>query len=143
VVGSFRGPLLVYMNRWGAPEKRIALTLRVPDGMNREAVGAFVTLRTGARVQLREVRSGSSYLSQSTKELLFGLGEAKKADEIRVRWPDGRVQTATDVAGGSRLVWTEGSAPAARLYARADPTFNPSRPAGAGAPCPRCRSAAP
>ena len=111
VIACFRGPLLVYMNRWGAPEKRIRVLLSEATGLNRDALGAVVTLRAGSKPQLREVRSGSSYLSQSSHELLFGLGEARQADEIAVRWPDGRVESVTGVAGGSRVLWTEGEAP--------------------------------
>ena len=59
--------------------------------MNRDALGAVVRLRVNGKVQLREVRAGSSYLSQSSHDVLFGLGGARSAD-IEVRWPDGSQQ---------------------------------------------------
>ncbi|MDE3109340.1 MAG: CRTAC1 family protein [Acidobacteriota bacterium] len=54
---------------------------------NRDAIGARVTLSAGGHTQMREVRSGGSYLSQSEFRLHFGLGQAKKADWLQVEWP--------------------------------------------------------
>ena len=109
VVSVFRGPLLLYHNGWGtASGGRLRLLLSQPDGRNRDALGAVVRVTAGGRRQMREVRAGSSFLSQSSRELLFGLGEAKEATRIEVRWPDGSVQTAEHVAAGSRVRWTKG-----------------------------------
>jgi hypothetical protein len=60
---------------------------------NRSAIGARVELRSGDRTQVQEVRSGGSYASQSDLALHFGLGEARAAAEVRVRWPGGAVET--------------------------------------------------
>jgi hypothetical protein len=54
---------------------------------NRDAIGARVTLSAGGHVQMREVRSGGSYVSQSELRLHFGLGQAKKVDWLQIRWP--------------------------------------------------------
>ncbi len=56
---------------------------------NRSGVGARVYLTTGNGTQLREVRAGGSFLSQSSLELEFGLGNATTIDEVKVRWTDG------------------------------------------------------
>lgn len=56
---------------------------------NRDAIGARVTLRAGARVWVDEVRSGSSYNSSSDLRLHFGLGSNAHLDSIQVRWPNG------------------------------------------------------
>ena len=76
--------------------------------MNRDALGAVVRLWVGAKVQLREVRAGSSYLSQSSHDLLFGLGGAKAADRVEIRWPDGRRDTLHDVPAGTLVSLVEG-----------------------------------
>jgi hypothetical protein len=39
------------------------------------------------------VRSGSSYLSQSSLDLTFGLGLRSMVKEIQVRWPNGNVES--------------------------------------------------
>ena len=57
---------------------------------NRSAIGARVTVQTGETTQIREVRSGGSYQSQSDFRLHFGLGDSVRADSIKVRWPSGK-----------------------------------------------------
>jgi len=74
---------------------------------NRSAIGARVTARLGVATQIREVKSGDSYLSQSDQRVHFGLGSAAKIDELRIRWPSGRVQTLTGVAANRILELTE------------------------------------
>jgi hypothetical protein len=54
---------------------------------NRTALGARVKVVTGSHVQMNEVASGTSVMSQSDLRLHFGLGEAKVADSIQVKWP--------------------------------------------------------
>jgi hypothetical protein len=59
---------------------------------NRSAIGARVTVTTGGHRQVREVLSGSSYISQSDLRQHFGLGTARKVDQLEVRWPSGLVE---------------------------------------------------
>ena len=56
---------------------------------NTNAIGAVITVRAGALVQTRLVRSGTSYISQDDMRQHVGLGQAAQADAIDVRWPDG------------------------------------------------------
>ena len=64
---------------------------------NRSAIGARVAVTTGERRQIREILSASSYISQSDLRQHFGLGAARKVDQIEVRWPSGRVDRVHDV----------------------------------------------
>ena len=59
---------------------------------NRDGIGAKITLKIGERSLVDEVRSGSSYVSQSDLRVHFGLGSATKIDSVRVRWPSGLVE---------------------------------------------------
>ena len=54
---------------------------------NRTAIGARVRVITGKHIQMDEVHSGSSVMSQCDLRLHFGLGESKVADVIEVKWP--------------------------------------------------------
>ena len=67
---------------------------------NRSAIGARAELTAGGRTQVREVRSGGSYLSQSDLRLHFGLAESKTAEKVEIRWPSGGRQTVTGLAAG-------------------------------------------
>ncbi|MBM3458988.1 MAG: CRTAC1 family protein [Armatimonadetes bacterium] len=59
---------------------------------NRSAIGAVVRVRAGSWDQIRMVRCGSSYLSQSDLALTFGLGGTPRVEELEVRWPSGSVE---------------------------------------------------
>ena len=69
-------------------------------GLNTRAIGARVTVRTGAVSQTEQLLAGSSYLSQNSELLHFGLGEAKVIDEVIIDWPDGHRERLLDVAAG-------------------------------------------
>jgi len=65
---------------------------------NRDGIGTRIELTAGGKTQVREVRSGASYLSHNDMKAHFGLGKAEKVDRIVLRWPSGVVQTMADVA---------------------------------------------
>ncbi len=74
---------------------------------NRDAIGARVTLVSGDSTQIREVKSGSGYLSQNDLRLHFGLGDATQINTLTVRWPCGKRQTLQDVETNRVLVISE------------------------------------
>jgi hypothetical protein len=87
---------------------------------NRSAIGARVkvTALTGTPplnakpgsplAQIDEVRSGTGYFSQNDLRLHFGLGDAKKADLVEIRWPSGAVDTLKDLDVNRLYVVEEG-----------------------------------
>ncbi len=54
---------------------------------NRTAIGARVRVVTGKHVQIDEVNSGTSVMSQNDLRLHFGLGTTDTVDLIEVKWP--------------------------------------------------------
>jgi hypothetical protein len=92
-----------------------ALLVRlVGTGMNRDAIGARVRVTTGSVTQRRDVRAGSSYLSQHDHRQHFGLGAAGAADVLEVRWPSGKTETLRDVPAGHIITIEEGKGIIAR-----------------------------
>jgi hypothetical protein len=86
-----------------------ALLLRLRGAApNTDAIGARVRLTSGSRTQLREVKAGSSYLSQNDLRAHFGLGASPRADRIDVTWPDGRRESVADVAANQIVTIQEG-----------------------------------
>jgi len=73
---------------------------------NRDAIGAAVTVETEAGRQTRMLQAGSGFLSQHSKEIFFGLGEAKGPARASVRWPSGLVQDLHDLPLNHRF-WVE------------------------------------
>ena len=66
-----------------------------------------LTLPGGAKLW-QMVKTGSSYASQSELPLTFGLGSAVKIDGLRVRWPNGRVDTAGSLQANQLVTVREG-----------------------------------
>ena len=65
---------------------------------NKDGIGARITVKSGSLIQIREVSSGSSYISQNSLEVEFGLGERNKVDSIEIRWPSGIIQKLAEVS---------------------------------------------
>ena len=57
---------------------------------NRFAIGARVTVSGGGSRQIREIRSGGSFLSQSDLRAYFGLGDYAGPVDVEIRLPGGR-----------------------------------------------------
>ena len=76
---------------------------------NRDAIGARVTVETDRVRRSEIVQAGSGFLSQHSKELLFGLGASERILKMTVSWPSGKTQTFTDVPLNARLRIVEGS----------------------------------
>jgi len=76
---------------------------------NRLALNARVRATAGDLVQLGEVISGGSYLSQSDLRIHFGLGTHQRIDKAEVLWPDGKVETLTNLAADAFYTVREGA----------------------------------
>ncbi len=77
---------------------------------NRSAIGARVRVTTGKHVQMDEVHSGDSVMSQGDLRLHFGLGAASQADLIEVRWPTTqKTESFARVAANQILTIREGA----------------------------------
>lgn len=69
----------------------------VDPRLKRDAYGAELVLEAGGRKLLRIVNPGDSYQCSSDPRAHFGLGASAAFDAIRVKWPDGLIET---FAGG-------------------------------------------
>jgi tetratricopeptide (TPR) repeat protein/peroxiredoxin len=88
---------------------------------NRDAIGATITVETGARGQTRMLQAGSGFLSQHSKEVFFGLGEAKGPVRASIRWPSGLVQELRDLPLNHRIWVEEGAEPVRTEAFKANP----------------------
>jgi enediyne biosynthesis protein E4 len=76
---------------------------------NRTAIGARVHVTTGKHVQMDEVNSGASVMSQNDLRLHFGLGKAETVDLIEVKWPTTqKIEKFTQVKANRILTIREG-----------------------------------
>jgi len=79
------------------------------SGGNRDALGATITLESGGTKRRREVRTGSSYLSQCDVAPTFGLGRSTGPVDVEVRWPGGRRERFDGLAPGREHRLVEGA----------------------------------
>jgi len=88
----------------------IAIRLRGTKS-NRDAIGAAITIETEIGRQTRFLQAGSGFLSQHSKDVLFGLGAAKGGVRATIRWPSGLVQELHDLPANHIVRVTEGAEP--------------------------------
>jgi hypothetical protein len=76
---------------------------------NRTAIGARVRVITGKHIQMDEVHSGTSVMSQSDLRLHFGLGKTETVDAVEVKWPTTlKIERFTQVKANQILTIREG-----------------------------------
>jgi hypothetical protein len=75
---------------------------------NRLALNARVRATAGNLVQLGEVLSAGSYLSQHDLRIHFGLGAHERVDQVEVLWPSGKKEMLTNLAADRFYVVREG-----------------------------------
>ena len=60
---------------------------------NKSGIGTKVEVKSGTLWQKVEINGGSGYLSQSPPEVIFGLGNRRSVDVVRLLWPGGVLQS--------------------------------------------------
>jgi hypothetical protein len=77
---------------------------------NRSAIGARARVITGRHIQMDEVHSGASVMSQSDLRLHFGLGKADTVDAIEIKWPTTqKIERFTQVNANQIITVHEGN----------------------------------
>jgi enediyne biosynthesis protein E4 len=89
VVNNMDDTPTVLENRQQARRHWLAVRAEAPAG-NRFAIGAKVTVVGAGTKQIREIRSGGSFLSQNDLRASFGLGDYAGPVDVEIRMPGGR-----------------------------------------------------
>jgi hypothetical protein len=76
---------------------------------NRDGIGARIRVKTATRILVDEVRSGSSYISNSDMRVHLGLGKTDKIEWVEIHWPNGLTERFTNVPVDKIQTLTEGS----------------------------------
>ncbi len=88
VISNMNAHPMLLVNKVKSPNHWIAFRT-IGTKSNRDGIGARITVSAGGRARVDEVRSGSSYDSNSDMRVHFGLGQTSKVDFTEVRWPSG------------------------------------------------------
>ena len=97
VISNMNAAPSLLVNQVRTPNHWIAIHL-VGTKSNRDGIGARVSVKTAKRILVDEVRSGSSYISNSDMRLHFGLGDSTKIEWMEIRWPSGLVEKFADLS---------------------------------------------
>jgi hypothetical protein len=104
---DFGGPSNLFRNR-GNSNRWLQLDLVGMHG-TRDPIGARVEVTAQGVTQTRVFDGGYHRWSQDHGRLHFGLGSATQVD-VQIRWPDGSVESHSDVAANRFYTATEGGA---------------------------------
>lgn len=102
-----------------------ALLVRALTASGRDAIGARITVTSGHRKQIDEVRSGGYFISQGDFRVHFGLASNNRAD-VTIRWPQGATETLKDVTANQWIVVREGKGIIERHPFASSPSAAPS-----------------
>jgi hypothetical protein len=108
VVTHLGRPPAVLINETEPRGHFLSLTL-LPSRGRGPCVGARVSAEMGGRRVSRILAGGTSYLSTSDHRMLIGLGQARRADRLEIRWPCGATQVWTGVNADQFLEVREGN----------------------------------
>ncbi|MGH9511726.1 MAG: CRTAC1 family protein [Terriglobales bacterium] len=101
------GPAYLFRNDIISGNRSIRFHL-VGTTSNRDAIGAIVRIFHGGSMQMRMVKSGSSYLSQSELPTTFGVGKRGNIDRVVIEWPSGKTEEYKNLVAGRAYECTEG-----------------------------------
>jgi len=107
VVTTNHGAARLFRNESGNGNRWLRIKT-VGAKSNRDGIGAVVRVTSASGKQWGQVRSGSSYCSQSDLALTFGLGKDPGATAIEIDWPSGAKQKLGAVPANQVLVIQEG-----------------------------------
>jgi tetratricopeptide (TPR) repeat protein/thiol-disulfide isomerase/thioredoxin len=136
------GRLEVFLKNRNAPQLRILKNVMedLPPSIafrlqgtksNRDAIGTSVTIESATGRQTKMLQAGSGFLSQHSKDVFFGLGDAKGPLRASIRWPSGLTQELHDLPVNHRIWVEEGSEPL-RLEPFKKPTTSAPASDGSG-----------
>ena len=109
LVGNNAGRVRLLVNGIGNRNHWLGLRLVGADAP-RDMLGARVEVtRPGLPTLWRRVRSDGTYASANDPRVLVGLGDSRSKPGVRIRWPDGRVESWDEVPIDRWTTLKEGS----------------------------------
>ena len=88
VISNMNAPPSLLVNQIRTSNHWIAIKA-IGTQSNWDGIGARITVKAGTRTMVDEVRSGSSYDSNSDMRVHFGQMLAARTDWLQIRWPSG------------------------------------------------------
>jgi len=109
VVGNMHGRPELLRNDTPRNGRHWLMVRTVGTISNRDGIGARVRVELVEGTQIREVRSGQSYLSHSDLSVHFGLGYEDVVPLLEIRWPSGAKSVLRNVQADRHIEVVEPS----------------------------------
>ncbi len=93
----------------GPGKNWLAVRATDPKLGGRDLIGTKLTVKVGGKRLTQFVQPGSSYLSSSSPEVIFGLGDSASIDGIEAVWPDGSRESFPAQPGRRRVMISPGA----------------------------------
>ena len=106
LVNTSNGAAHLYRNDGGNRNNWIKLKL-IGTKSNRSGIGARIIVQSKSGTQIRTLKSGASYCSQSELATIFGIGEDTVIDSITVKWPSGTTDQLVAVKSNQSVIITQ------------------------------------
>jgi hypothetical protein len=106
VVTHIEEPSALLVNQTDSDHSWLQVVL-VGTESERDAIGARIEVICKDRRVSQWVVAGDGYLCRNENVNAFGLGDATKVDELRVRWPNGKTQSFKDLPVNQRILVVE------------------------------------
>jgi hypothetical protein len=105
---DLKATAVLLRNDGGNKNHWLGLTLKGKNGPI-SAISAKVTVQTGNKRQVFINQWSTSYLSNHDPRLHIGLGANKQADQIEIRWTDGKKEIYRNIAADRYLTVIQGT----------------------------------
>ncbi len=110
VVNNIEKPASIYRNNSEELSTNHSLSIQLLDttSLNREGIGAHVTVYSGGKTLHRLNQPVRGFQSSVSRKLHFGLGQKEVIDSITIQWPDGQFQSLMGLDSVSKLMIEKG-----------------------------------
>lgn len=108
LIQSHNQPLAYLHNR--TEGNRFLTLLLEGRGLNRDAIGARITVVADGRRRVAWRTGGGSFQSASDPRIHLGLGHAARIESLEIAWPSGRVDRHASLESNAGYLFREGQA---------------------------------
>lgn len=111
VVNNIEQEAFIYRNNSESLSSNNYLKIKLVSGdQNTFGIGTKVKLKIGSEIQVQEMQPTRGYQSSVDFNLVFGLGESIKVDELTIIWPSSKKQIFTNLDANQTVVVKETNA---------------------------------
>jgi len=104
IINNIDEDVFIYRNNNPLLNQQIRIRCKGPLG-NPMGIGAKIELFSNEIYTSADMRIQRGYLSCSEPIVHFGLGDCKKIDSLKIRWPDGKMETLQNIKSGSKVLF--------------------------------------